>query len=200
MSTIITICHLKGGTGKTTTTILLATALTRLGYSVTVYDADPQGSASEWEAQAAENGNPLHFSVTVANPTTLTRIHTNTDYVLIDCPPGGTAAINTAIKVADEIIIPTSPSEIEVDRMWDTLALAGDKTVRVLITSARLGTNALNNMRSALKSEHVPTFRTVIPLRQKIKAMWGTNPSGYLHGYDSLADAIAGPMRLKESA
>lgn len=200
MSTIITICHLKGGTGKTTTTILLATALTRLGYSVTVYDADPQGSASEWEAQASEKGQPLPFSVTVTNPSTLTRIHAHTDYVLIDCPPGGTAAINTAINVADEIIIPTSPSEIEVDRMWDTLALAGEKKVRVLITSARLGTNALNDMRSALQSEHIPTFRTIIPLRQKIKAMWGTNPSESLHGYDSLATIIAEPTTLKEIA
>ncbi|WPF66707.1 MULTISPECIES: AAA family ATPase [unclassified Corynebacterium] len=200
MSTIITVCHLKGGTGKTTTTILLATALTNLGYSVTVYDADPQGSASEWAALAADNNTPLNFPVTVANPATLNRLRPRTDYVLIDCPPGGSTAINAAINAADEIIIPTSPSEIEVDRMWDTLSLSTTKPTHVLITSARLGTTALTDIQKALRTEHIPTYRTIIPLRQKIKAMWGTNPTGMLYGYDTLANTITENIALKETA
>ncbi|MBG9328868.1 tetraacyldisaccharide 4'-kinase [Corynebacterium belfantii] len=57
--TVIAISNLKGGTGKTTTAILLATALTRLGYTATVVDLDPQGSATEWAHLAAESGTPL---------------------------------------------------------------------------------------------------------------------------------------------
>lgn len=56
--TVIAISNLKGGTGKTTTAILLATALTRLGYTATVVDLDPQGSATEWAHLAAESGTP----------------------------------------------------------------------------------------------------------------------------------------------
>lgn len=40
--TTIAICNLKGGTGKTTTAIFLAYALTRTGDTVTVVDADPR--------------------------------------------------------------------------------------------------------------------------------------------------------------
>ncbi|MFR3222849.1 MAG: ParA family protein, partial [Bifidobacterium bifidum] len=55
--------NLKGGVGKTTSAIGTAEALTRLGHTVTVRDADPSGAATLWAHKAQSAGRPLPFSV-----------------------------------------------------------------------------------------------------------------------------------------
>lgn len=68
---IISTINLKGGVGKATTAIALATAAKRDGKDVELNDTDPQSSASPWAMRAEENGDPLPFSVTPANVTTV---------------------------------------------------------------------------------------------------------------------------------
>ena len=187
----ISICNVKGGTGKTTSAIMLAAAAHAAGYSTRVLDADPQGSASDWAALAEDSGRPLDFDVIAVNARSLSRTTgAPVDFEFVDCPPGMPSVINAAINTADAVIVPTCPSGIEVARMWETLDLADHRPVGVLLTSVQLGTRTLRDTQEALSDQQIAVFTNVIPQRQQIKTAWGTNPSWPWHGYDGVIDEL----------
>lgn len=187
---IVTVTNLKGGTGKTTTSILLATALDNLGYDCEVIDADPQGSATDWAALAADIGEPLPFDVRVENASSLKRFRQRAKITIIDCPPGNAAIVDMAITFADHCIIPVSPSALDVDRMWDTLqTVEGKAPATVLLTSARLGTTNLDELREILQSENIPTFKAPILQREAVRRLYGTRPTRF-HGYNGVAQEV----------
>ena len=187
----ISICNVKGGTGKTTSAIMLAAAAHAAGYSTRVLDADPQGSASDWAALAEDSGRPLEFEVVAVNARSLTRTTgAPVEFEFVDCPPGMPSVINAAINTADAVIVPTCPSGIEVARMWETLDLVDHSPAAVLLTSVQLGTRTLRDTQEALADQQVAVFTNVIPQRQQIKMAWGTNPSWPWHGYDGVIDEL----------
>ena len=200
MTKKIAICNLKGGTGKTTTSILLATALADNGHSVIVYDADPQGSASAW-AECAEETQPLPFTVTAANMHTM-KGDAREDYVLIDCPPGYPQIIDAAIDAADFVLVPTGHSSLDADRVWSILETLRDMQGgqdrslggAVLMTAANPRTVSYREMDTAMREEGFTVAPVVIPQREAIKHMVGTRPEGDLHGYRELADYITAAL------
>ena len=56
---IISVINLKGGSGKTTTAMALATAAARHNRNVSVLDTDPQGDATTWAGDAEDAGETL---------------------------------------------------------------------------------------------------------------------------------------------
>lgn len=188
----IAFCNLKGGTGKTTSAVYTATALQRAGFAVAVYDCDPQGSATEWAELAEEASTPLPFEVIPANARTLKRLaDVGEKWALIDCPPGNSQIIDSAIDIADHVVIPTRPSGIEVDRMWMTIELAKGKSIKVLLTSTIANTKSLDQLREALQAEGMDSFRGTIPQREKIKNSFGELPID-LFGYQAVATELIG--------
>ena len=123
----IALANLKPGTGKTTSAVWLAHVLAETGNSVLLVDADPSGSALEWSDLAAMYpGLPpqaaFPFRI-VALPSRelhrrIPQIAQADDVVVIDAPqledhPG---IARSALRCADEILIPCAPSPIEINR------------------------------------------------------------------------------------
>lgn len=191
MTTTIALCSSKGGTAKTTSTILLGTALARAGHSVLVYDADPQGSATAWADLADETDTPLPFAVEASNARSFSKKR-DADVILIDCPPGQSQTINAAIDASDVVIIPTTHSGVDADRMWDTIEVATSRgrNYRVLITVATPTARTYKELEEVLEEEQVAFFDEPIRKREAIKHLWGLCPGKELFGYDDVAAAL----------
>ena len=176
---IIAVVNTKGGVAKTTTSILLAHALSAHG-SVELRDADPQGSATEWADRAKDAGTPLPFDVVIANQRSL-GWPARSDWVIIDTPPGHAQ------------IIPSTPTGLDIDRMWATLEIAESTPHAVLLTRVGTGTNTLAAAVALLDEEKVPRFETLIPRREAIAASFGAIPHD-LYGYENVAAELMEAM------
>jgi chromosome partitioning protein len=123
----LALANLKPGTGKTTSAVWLAHVFSRAGNSVLLVDADPSGSALEWSDLAAMDPRltpqqAFPFRI-VALPSRelhrrLPEIARDDDVVIVDTPQieDHAAIARSALRYADEIVIPCAPNPIEVNR------------------------------------------------------------------------------------
>jgi chromosome partitioning protein len=111
---VIALVGNKGGAGKTTLAVNLAAGLARHS-SVAVIDADPQGSALQWHAIAADASAP---PVSMAEADLQRQaIELLQDYhcVVIDCPPSVHAPQTGAVLgFGDLALIPVQPSPMDL--------------------------------------------------------------------------------------
>lgn len=179
--TIISVVHTKGGVGKTTTSIYLATAAAKRGLDVAVVDADPQRSASVWAERAG-----LPFDVSEG----INGIPDN-DIVLIDTPPGKSERIQAAIGLADLVIVPCGASPMDLARVWPTLEITQPCPSVVLLTQVDLRAKLWQRIKDKLEAEDAIVFDTMIPQRQSTKRSFGTVPTD-LGAYNDLLGELEG--------
>jgi chromosome partitioning protein len=165
----IVVTNLKGGVGKTTTTVYLAAVAASRGYSpVVIVDADRQASAAEWLEERSLEGVEV---VEAPSERTMARaMRTQEGMVVVDLPPGDERLVQAAIGAADAVVIPTRAGGVEFGRVAYTLDLIPARTPRgIVITAARLGTNDLQETIDWWKGESVPIWG-VVPERVGIAA------------------------------
>ena len=156
--------NLKGGVGKTTTAMALATAAEREGKSVEVYDCDPQSSASFWALLADQNNDSLPFSVTSANLATVRRAgiqyRRNPDkWIFIDCPPNGNI-MDEAAEASDFVVIPTGPGAADVVKTIETARTLTKREVfyGVLLTQVAANTLSFAKAQSEIEDADLSYF------------------------------------------
>jgi chromosome partitioning protein len=105
---VITFANTKGGAGKTTAVLLLASDLAQQGYRVTVLDADPQRWISRWHQLSPPNDRLSVISY-VTQASIERHISENlykTDYFVVDLPGAQSPLLAKAIGLSDHVLIP----------------------------------------------------------------------------------------------
>ncbi len=163
---ISVIANLKGGSGKSTITFNLALWLKEQGEDVVTFDLDPQGTLTD---VAAVRDEEQLASLKVM--TDISLISTYIDkQVIIDVGASNMNDMKQAIKIADKIIIPVSPSQPDLWATQRFLKIVSetikDKDTKLLAFINRADTHRLvresDETEQALNSlKHI----TVIPHR-----------------------------------
>jgi len=119
MSTIAILGN-KGGTGKTTLSVNIASGLSKSG-NVVLVDADPQRSSLQW-SQIREDDQGLPVIDGVENlDEVIDQIKGKYDHIVIDCPPSiHTEQSGQALSFSDTALVPVQPSPYD---LWATVHL-----------------------------------------------------------------------------
>lgn len=121
---IFGVLNQKGGVGKTTIAVNVATLLGLQGRRVLLVDADPQGSSLAWSS--ARESDPLFPVVGMAKPTLhrdLPELAKDYEAVVIDGAPRVNELARAAILASDMILIPVQPSPYDVWAAAETVQL-----------------------------------------------------------------------------
>ena len=189
----LTLIDLKGGTGKTTSSVFLARGLSESGRTLLI-DMEAYGSALSW----SESAPNLPF-VTIQMPVKdlhkrVDNLAQGYDHVVIDTPAIVRPIGRSALMSSDHAVIPLSPSLLDVDRLNETLDLidevehSSELTKSILLTRVRRGTRSARETREVLSELGLHVLKTEIPLLESYAGAAGTNPSDLGEYADALEE------------
>lgn len=171
---VIAFANPKGGAGKTTTALLVATQLADNGAKVTIIDGDPERWISQW---ADLPGKP--DSIRIINDVnedniidTIDRVSAESQFVIVDLEGTASLMVANAIGMSDFVVIPLQGSSMDAKGGAKILRLISSQArlarryiphaVVLTRTSAAVKSRSLKNVTTELEDASVPVFATSI--------------------------------------
>jgi chromosome partitioning protein len=174
----------KGGAGKSTSAVLLATEIALKGASVTVLDADPNKPVSLW---AKRGGVPANLTVIaeIKESTIIDEIEDaaqKSTFVIVDLEGTASMTVAYAISRADLVIIPTQGSQLDASEAVKAIKLIkqqerafGKKIPHAILftrTSAAIKPRTLQHIQAELSKAGILCFETQMNEREAYRAIF----------------------------
>jgi chromosome partitioning protein len=181
---VIVFASPKGGAGKSTSAVLLATELALKGARVTILDADPNKPVSHWARRA---GCPENLTVVadIAESSIIDEIDAaakKATFVVVDLEGTASMMVAYAISRADLVIIPTQGSQLDAAEAAKAIKLirqqekAFNKKVPYAIlftrTSAAIRPRTLQHIQDEFRKHGVRAFQIQIHEREAYRALF----------------------------
>ncbi|HQT75199.1 MAG TPA: ParA family protein [Acidiphilium sp.] len=121
---IIAVISQKGGAGKTTLAVHLASAAVAAGFTTAIIDLDPQGTAASW-GDRRTGSTPEVISGQAVRLPALTAIarENGADIVILDTAPNADQSASLSTRIADIVLIPCRPSTFDLEAIETTFLL-----------------------------------------------------------------------------
>ena len=121
---IIVLGSQKGGVGKSTLAVSIASCLKAAGKTVIIVDADDQKSVLTWYNNRPETLPHIPVTGATGNIKAMLKEHDKSyDYVIADCAGRDSAEMRSGLMSADVFISPLRPSQMDLDVVPHTCAV-----------------------------------------------------------------------------
>lgn len=204
---VISFASPKGGVGKSTSALLLASGLTAANASVTVIDGDPNRTLQSW----AESTKDAGFEVKglPADDEIIEFIEVSaakSQFVIVDLEGTANLAMSRAISRTDLVIIPLQASPVDARQASRAIRLvvsegrALRRTIpyRMLFTRVNpaIPTRDEKEIRAQFADGKIPAFETAINDRAAFRAMF----THYVSLWDLKSEEVNGLDKAQQNA
>ncbi len=171
----IVVLNPKGGSGKTTLAINLASYYASCQQKPVLMDFDPQGSSVRWVKKRQQAQAPIHFIAAFENDARTTRafqmrVPPGTTHLIVDTPAAlGSPRMPEITRDADKVIVPVLPSDIDIHAcsrcIRDLLLVAKirreDDRIGVVANRIRRNTLTYQSLIRFLQTLGIPIITTI---------------------------------------
>ncbi len=169
---VIALVGNKGGAGKTTLSVNLAAGLAKQSTAIFI-DADPQGSAIQWNAFTVIDASNSVLEASEDLSVQLDQPSKKYEYIVVDCPPSVSAPQTISVlEISDLALIPVQPSPVD---LWATVhtekavqqARQSNTKLQALLVINQLETRTTLSrlVRDALAEIDLPVAKTALRRR-----------------------------------
>jgi chromosome partitioning protein len=169
---VISLVNQKGGVGKTTIAVNLASCLSGKGDRLILIDADPQGSVLQWQTAGDSSAfDVIHHAKPLSGPD-LKALVRGYQHAVIDAPPALGEIIRSTLMNSELVIVPIGPSPLDIWSSKETLSLIQQvgrrrrrMKAKLLICRKIARTRVGREAREAMETYDLDVFDTEISQR-----------------------------------